>query len=450
MSPASSPSLNGMPLAIELAAAALGDRPFSGVLSGLDRPLLAADPRTADRPASPPDPSRRAGVEPRPAPNRRAAPVRSARRIRRRRDHRGDRRGVRRPARSRAATSPDASATWLAPRCSSRTPSCRNAGPCSSRSAQLAAIELEAAGEDDELAARHRTWFADRVERVEPEIGRSGQPQVMADLAADQDNVRRAIDTGSLRGTTPSRASSLHRDGAVLDLARRLDGGMRAAPRSAGPARRATGDCGDGPSLPWGTSCCCAGDLAEAEVRLAEATPARRPIGRRRRPGARAGRCGATWSSAGPTWPRRRPCGRRRWRRASAPATNGLRPGSSAASPSPPAAAAARTVPETCSTGPSTWLDERETINSSGCCSARPPRCTSGSGTTRRRRTPTETPSPWPRRSATCRLVRCCWPSWAGWPCCAATWSPPNACRSRRPSSRRISGTAGCWPTLFG
>ena len=49
MSPASWPSLNGIPLAIELAAAALGDRPLSGVLAGLaDRfSLLTHGRRTA-------------------------------------------------------------------------------------------------------------------------------------------------------------------------------------------------------------------------------------------------------------------------------------------------------------------------------------------------------------------------------------------------------------------
>ena len=77
--------LNGIPLAIELAAAALGDRPLSGVRHRACRPLLVVDPRAADRTASPPDAPGGVGVEPRPAPKRRAPPVRSARRIRRRR-----------------------------------------------------------------------------------------------------------------------------------------------------------------------------------------------------------------------------------------------------------------------------------------------------------------------------------------------------------------------------
>ncbi len=65
---------------------------------------------------------------------------------------------------------------------------------------RLAAIELEAAGENDELAARHRSWFAGRVERTEADLGRAGKPEVMRDLAADQDNVRRAIDTAQAAG----------------------------------------------------------------------------------------------------------------------------------------------------------------------------------------------------------------------------------------------------------
>ncbi len=68
---------------------------------------------------------------------------------------------------------------------------------------QLASIELLAVGEDDTLSARHRTWFAQRVERVAPDIGRTGRPEVMRDLAADHDNVRRAISTAIATGDGP-------------------------------------------------------------------------------------------------------------------------------------------------------------------------------------------------------------------------------------------------------
>ena len=68
---------------------------------------------------------------------------------------------------------------------------------------QLASIELRAVGEEDILSARHRTWFAQRVERVAPDIGRTGRPEVMRDLAADHDNVRRAISTAIGNGDGP-------------------------------------------------------------------------------------------------------------------------------------------------------------------------------------------------------------------------------------------------------
>ena len=61
-----------------------------------------------------------------------------------------------------------------------------------------------------------------------------------------------------------------------------------------------------------------------------------------------------------------------------------------------------------------------------------------------------ETPSHWPRPSAICRPVPCCWPSWDGWPCYGATWFPLHASRSKQPSWQRISGTAGCGHTPFG
>ena len=60
---------------------------------------------------------------------------------------------------------------------------------------ELARIELEAVDETDVLAKRHRDWYASHVEEVEPFLGRTGRADVMRDLAADHDNIRRAIDT---------------------------------------------------------------------------------------------------------------------------------------------------------------------------------------------------------------------------------------------------------------
>jgi tetratricopeptide (TPR) repeat protein len=65
---------------------------------------------------------------------------------------------------------------------------------------ELAVLELAAVGEADELAARHRAWFARRVEDVEDSVGLTGQAQVMDDLTADHDNVRRAVDTALTAG----------------------------------------------------------------------------------------------------------------------------------------------------------------------------------------------------------------------------------------------------------
>ena len=124
---------------------------------------------------------------------------------------------------------------------------------------ELAAIELEAVGEDDVLAARHRLWFALRVERVEAEIGLSGRSEVMRDLVADQDNVRRAINTALAAGDgtvalriCTAMAPFWTSHGDWTEGCERLG--------AVGPAERGTTrDCGGGPSLPWGTSCCSRG-----------------------------------------------------------------------------------------------------------------------------------------------------------------------------------------------
>ena len=65
---------------------------------------------------------------------------------------------------------------------------------------ELAALELTAAGEADDLYLRHRTWFAARVEAVGDDIGRTGHASVMRELAADHDNVRRAIENAMAAG----------------------------------------------------------------------------------------------------------------------------------------------------------------------------------------------------------------------------------------------------------
>lgn len=62
---------------------------------------------------------------------------------------------------------------------------------------ELAVLELRRVGEAADLAARHRGWFAGRVEALGPQIGLGGRGEVMAELAADLDNIRQALDTGA-------------------------------------------------------------------------------------------------------------------------------------------------------------------------------------------------------------------------------------------------------------
>ncbi len=60
---------------------------------------------------------------------------------------------------------------------------------------ELAALELEQHGETEALAARHRAWFMHRVEGVEHDLGRRGRADLMREQTADHDNVRRAIES---------------------------------------------------------------------------------------------------------------------------------------------------------------------------------------------------------------------------------------------------------------
>jgi predicted ATPase/class 3 adenylate cyclase len=65
---------------------------------------------------------------------------------------------------------------------------------------ELAALELAAEGGTEDAAARHRSWFAARVEALEPDVGLSDRADVMAELSADHDNVRRALDSAVSAG----------------------------------------------------------------------------------------------------------------------------------------------------------------------------------------------------------------------------------------------------------
>lgn len=193
--------LNGIPLAIELAAAAVGERSLAGVLRGLDDrfELLAHGRRTA--------PGRHQTL--------RAALEWSLDLL-----GTGERRLFARLAAFAGSGTTEAAiaicagdpvpagdvtriirhlrrASLLAPH-----PEARERWLMLESIRELAVLELAAAGETDTMAQRHRTWYADHVEAIEPHLGRRGHAALMRELAADHDNVRRAIDTAVTAGDT--------------------------------------------------------------------------------------------------------------------------------------------------------------------------------------------------------------------------------------------------------
>jgi predicted ATPase/class 3 adenylate cyclase len=190
--------LDGMPLAIELAAAALIDRPLSAVVQGLtDRfALLSRGRRTAPgrhqtlRAAlewsldllSPDERcvfarlavfaghgSLEAATEVCSGPPVAADAVPAA---------------LRRLMRaSLLAPHPDLAERW------SMLESVR----------ELAAVELATSGDTD-TAARHRRWFAARAEALGPDLARADHPEALRELTADHDNVRHALDSAVAAG----------------------------------------------------------------------------------------------------------------------------------------------------------------------------------------------------------------------------------------------------------
>jgi predicted ATPase len=65
---------------------------------------------------------------------------------------------------------------------------------------ELATVELAEAGETDSAAARHRSWYVSHVEAVAGDLGRTDRPGAMQELTAEHDNVRRALDTAQGAG----------------------------------------------------------------------------------------------------------------------------------------------------------------------------------------------------------------------------------------------------------
>jgi predicted ATPase/class 3 adenylate cyclase len=58
---------------------------------------------------------------------------------------------------------------------------------------QLGSIELASLGEVDDVAERHRDWYLRRVEMAAGDIGRRGRTEVMDGLVSDHDNIRQAL-----------------------------------------------------------------------------------------------------------------------------------------------------------------------------------------------------------------------------------------------------------------
>ncbi|HEV7187157.1 MAG TPA: adenylate/guanylate cyclase domain-containing protein [Blastococcus sp.] len=64
---------------------------------------------------------------------------------------------------------------------------------------ELGTVELSATG-DTEAAARHRRWFAARAEALGPDVGRADRPEALRELTADHDNIRHALDSAVAAG----------------------------------------------------------------------------------------------------------------------------------------------------------------------------------------------------------------------------------------------------------
>ena len=233
----------------------------------------------------------------------------------------------------------------------------------------------------------------------------------MADLAADQDNVQRAIATGSRAGTTPSPFASAPAMATFWTSHGDWTEGceqLRTALDLPASDLRLRGRA----LVALGTSWLLRGDLAEAEVRLSEgrrlATDPDDAVVLAR---ALAGEGYLEFRRSHVA--EAQAVGRRRWRSRSTPATNEAagppQPGDRRREQRPPGPG--RRPPRPGDRHGSTH-GRRSTAPVAARLGRRGGTC--GWATTRPLRTP-GTPSPWPRRSVTCRLVHCCWPSWGGW-----------------------------------
>ena len=421
--------LDGIPLAIELAAAALADRSVAGVLEGLsDRfSLLTYGRRTAPRAS--PDPAGRTRVEPGPPRTRRAPALRPACDVRPYRRH-GRGRVVCGGAAAERVCCPAACQTAL------RASRCRRENTEGWKMLdsvqELALFELAGTGEAQDLAQRHRDWFTHRAESLGPESA-SGVAAMSWPVCWPTSTMSAMHSLPAWTQVTATCAADRHCHGAVLDIARRLERRDRAPPGRTRPAD-AAGLVRGRALAALGNLLLLRGDTADAEERLRAANADRLHGARRDHPGPYSSpgwdmspsgaRSSTTPSSAGGDAFEHAREGRRRTGRRWDPAQprdrgwQSRRP--TRCGPLLDRGSARRSTPETTS-----YCDS---------CSAPKRRSTSGPADTRRRRTSTARRSTWPRRSATCPRAHCCCPSSAGWPSLPVIWPPRSGLPPRLPS----------------
>ncbi len=219
---------------------------------------------------------------------------------------------------------------------------------------ELARQELARTGEADILAQRHRDWFTHRAESLGPHVGLRDRSEAGSGLLADLDNIRLALVTGLADGdgdrvlrtaTAMAPFWISHGDwsagiGHLQDALALSDG--------PGPASSV-----DGHSPPLATSCSC--EVRRPTRKRASSRRTRSPL----RTGTR-----SPWPDPNPasdmlpsaarTSSRPRRAGGTRWNTLSEQATSGWPPGSCEASPSQPAAAATSSRLAACSIEPST------------------------------------------------------------------------------------------------
>ena len=216
--------LDGIPLALELAAARVRVLTVEQIAGSAGRPLPAADRRQPHRPAAPADPARADRLELRPAARGRAPPAARAVGVRRRRDAGGDRgggkRGRRTAARDEGRTGPPFVVRYRPPSFQGRSSFVcyrRSRSPHPARQQiprgrrrrrphrALSAVgdhppvrAREAAGgtggEAEAARNRHLAYFLQMTEAAEPRLKGAEMIAALDELEAEQDNLRAALE----------------------------------------------------------------------------------------------------------------------------------------------------------------------------------------------------------------------------------------------------------------